>query len=115
MNENYLQQLKRGTLEMIFLALISEKPMYGGEIMNILNNEGAPYFSGAKEGSVYPVFYRLEDAGLIVSVPNGNQKKDFYITDEGLKKLDEMKEYWLEFTKTVDYFLNRTEEVKDNE
>ncbi len=78
--------------------------------MAILNSEGSPYFSGAREGSVYPVFYRLEDAGLIVSVPNGNQKKDFHITEDGLQKLEEMKRYWAEFVETVDYFLKRTEE-----
>lgn len=78
--------------------------------MAILNSEGSPYFSGAREGSVYPVFYRLEDAGLIMSVPNGNQKKDFHITEDGLQKLEEMKKYWAEFVETVDYFLKRTEE-----
>ena len=110
MGDNYLQQLKRGTFEMIFLSLIASKPMYGGEIMAILNSEGSPCFSGAREGSVYPVFYRLEDAGLITSVPNGNQKKVFHITEEGLQKLTEMKKCWSQFVETVDYFLKHTEE-----
>lgn len=110
MGDHYLQQLKRGTLEMIFLSLLSSRPMYGGEIMAILNSEGNPFFSGAREGAVYPVFYRLEDAGLIKSVPNGKQKKDFHITEKGLERLEEMKSYWTDFSKSVDYFLNRKEE-----
>ena len=110
MGDHYLQQLKRGTLEMIFLSLLSSKPMYGGEIMTILNTEGDPFFSGAREGSVYPVFYRLEDAGYIKSVPNGKQKKDFHITEKGLKQLEAMKAYWAEFSKSVNYFLNRKAE-----
>lgn len=110
MGDHYLQQLKRGTIEMIFLSLLSSKPMYGGEIMTILNTEGDPFFSGAREGSVYPVFYRLEDAGYIKSVPNGKQKKDFHITEKGLKQLEAMKAYWAEFSKSVNYFLNRKEE-----
>ena len=106
MGDAYLQQLKRGTFEMIFLSLLSKKPMYGGEIMAILNTEGSPYFSGASEGSVYPVFYRLEDAGYIKSVPNGNQKKDFHITESGLQKLYEMKSRWNGFTSKVNFFLD---------
>ncbi len=107
MDGTYLQQLKRGTMEMIFLSLIEKQSLYGSEVMSILNNEGAPYFSGAREGSVYPVFYRLEDAGLIQSVPNGKQKKNFVITSEGREQLSQMKATWAEFVERVDYFLSR--------
>ncbi len=109
MDGTYLQQLKRGTMEMIFLSLIEKQSLYGSEVMSILNNEGAPYFSGAREGSVYPVFYRLEDAGLIQSVPNGKQKKNFVITPEGREQLSQMKAIWAEFVERVDYFLSRQE------
>jgi PadR family transcriptional regulator PadR len=102
-----IQQLKRGTLEMIFLALIEKQSLYGSEIMSILNNEGAPYFSGAREGTVYPVLYRLEDANLIESVPNGNQKINFRITEEGMARLKTMKTSWGDFIHSVDYFLSR--------
>jgi len=96
-------------MEMIFLSLIEKQSLYGSEVMSILNNEGAPYFSGAREGSVYPVFYRLEDAGLIQSVPNGKQKKNFVITPEGREQLSQMKAIWAEFVERVDYFLSRQE------
>lgn len=110
MDTIYLQQLKRGTMEMIFLSLIEKQSLYGSEVMSILNNEGAPYFSGAREGSVYPVFYRLEDAGLIQSVPNGRQKKNFIITAEGRERLSQMKETWVGFVEKVDYFLSGKED-----
>ena len=107
MDGSYLQQLKRGTMEMIFLSLIEKQSLYGSEVMAILNNEGAPYFSGAREGSVYPVFYRLEDAGLIESVPNGRQKNNFNITPKGREQLVQMKTTWTEFVQMVDYFMSR--------
>ena len=106
MNNAYLQQLKRGTLEMVFLSLLEKKPLYGSEIMMTLNHEGHPYFSGAREGTVYPVLYRLEDAGFVKSIPNGKQKKDFHITEAGMVHLREMKTFWCGFTDAVNHFLH---------
>lgn len=107
MNGSHLRQLKRGTMEMIFLSLIEKQSLYGSEVMAILNNEGAPYLSGVREGSVYPVFYRLKEAGLIESVPNGRQKKNFNITPKGREQLIQMKTTWAEFVQMVDYFISR--------
>ena len=45
-----LQQLKRGTLEMIFLSLFSAKPRYGGKAMAVLNAEGARPFPAHGQG-----------------------------------------------------------------
>ena len=41
MNNRYVQQFKKGALEMILLALITEKETYGYEIIAKLNQGGA--------------------------------------------------------------------------
>ena len=64
MNTRYVQQFKKGSLEMILLCLIGRKETYGYEIITELNNN-APVLGYAKEGTIYPILYRLQEAELI--------------------------------------------------
>ena len=41
MDSRYVQQFKKGSLEMILLCLIAKKETYGYEIITELNNNGA--------------------------------------------------------------------------
>ena len=65
MNSKYVQQFKKGALEMMLLCLIARKETYGYEIIAELNEKGASILGYAKEGTVYPILYRLQEAGLI--------------------------------------------------
>lgn len=60
----YEQQFKKGSLEMVLLSLISEKETYGYEIITNLNERGGRIFGYTREGTVYPVLYRLEKTDL---------------------------------------------------
>ena len=64
MNNRYVQQFKKGSLEMILLCLIGRKETYGYEIISELNNS-ASVLGYAKEGTIYPILYRLQEAELI--------------------------------------------------
>ena len=64
MNNKYVQQFKKGSLEMILLCLIGRKETYGYEIITELNNS-ASVLGYAKEGTIYPILYRLQEAELI--------------------------------------------------
>ena len=90
---------------MVFLSLLEKSPLYGSEIMSILNRKGSSFFIGAKEGTVYPVLYRLEDAGLVQRIPEGRQKKIFRITEKGSLQLRVMKERWAEYIREVDLLM----------
>lgn len=50
---------------MILLCLIAKRETYGYEIITELNNNGASVLGYAKEGTVYPILYRLQQAELI--------------------------------------------------
>lgn len=63
MNNRYVQQFKKGSLEMILLCLIGRKETYGYEIISELNNS-ASVLGYAKEGTIYPILYRLQEAEL---------------------------------------------------
>ena len=54
MDNRYVQQFKKGSLEMILLCLIGRKETYGYEIITELNNS-ASILGYAKEGTIYPI------------------------------------------------------------
>ena len=63
MEDRFAQQLKKGVLEMLVLKLICEKPAYGYELLSELKKSSQGRFC-LKEGTLYPILYRLEDDPL---------------------------------------------------
>ena len=59
MEEKYIQQFKKGAYEMILLSLIAQKETYGYEILTEIQKQGGEIFAFAKEGTIYPILYRL--------------------------------------------------------
>ena len=64
MEDRFAQQLKKGVLEMLVLKLICAKPAYGYELLSELKKSSQGRFC-LKEGTLYPILYRLEDDGMI--------------------------------------------------
>ncbi|MDE6781538.1 MAG: PadR family transcriptional regulator, partial [Ruminococcus sp.] len=58
------ESLKRGTVEMVLLHLLSEREMYGYEILTEMKERSGGQFA-IKDGSMYPTLYRMIDNGLI--------------------------------------------------
>jgi PadR family transcriptional regulator PadR len=98
------RELKRGTLEMILLRLLSQRPMYGYEIVTTLEKQGGSQFQ-LKEGTLYPVLYRLEDAGFIKArwetVERGVPRKYYELTETGTEQLQLLVKEWHEFAAAV--------------
>ena len=122
MNGRYVQQFKKGSLEMILLCLIAKKETYGYEIITELNENGAAVLGYAKEGTIYPILYRLQEAELIrcrlaPAAANGGSKKYYSITEKGRDTLKELIAFWRHYTVCVDNFINETDfgEVEGNE
>ena len=110
MDNRYLQQFKKGSLEMILLCLLGRKETYGYEIITELNNNGAAVLGYAKEGTVYPILYRLQQAGLIQcriapAAANGGSKKYYSLTPKGKETLNELIAFWGKYTECVDSFI----------
>lgn len=82
------RQLKKGMLDILLLKLLEDAPLYGYELMQRLEARSGGYFA-TKEGTLYPVLYRLEDAGHIRSEwqqeegRRGAPRKYYHITPEG--------------------------------
>ena len=67
MEDRYLQQLKKGVLELLVLQAICRGPTYGYELLSRLSSCSGGMFT-LREGTLYPILYRLEDDGLIEAV-----------------------------------------------
>lgn len=117
MNNKYVQQFKKGSLEMILLCLIAKKETYGYEIITELNNNGASVLGYAKEGTVYPILYRLQEADFIKcriapAAANGGSKKYYSITEKGSETLLELINFWQRYTVCVNSFIGKYDFVE---
>ena len=103
--------LVRSTAEPIVLRLVSERPMYGYEIIKVVNERTDGAFEW-KQGTLYPCLHRLEGAGLIASewqtAASGRRRKYYGITRKGRAVLAEKAEEWREFSLAVNGILFAT-------
>lgn len=99
------RELKRGTLEMVLLHLLEERERYGYELVTLLEERagGAFRISG---GTLYPVLYRLEEAGFLEprweTRDRGSPRKYYEVTAAGREELSRRKEEWTEFVRSVE-------------
>ena len=85
------RMLATGDLRLIALALIAEQPRYGYEIIKLLEEKTAGWYSPSP-GIVYPTLTFLEEAGHVTAQADG-AKKLYTITDEGKAHLAENQDF----------------------
>ena len=100
--DRFLQQLKKGVLEMLVLNTICKKTTYGYELMAELKNQSNDLFT-LKEGTLYPILYRLEDEGMIESTWSQGEgkiapKKMYSATDKGKQEAVRRFQVWKTFS-----------------
>lgn len=105
MTDKYEKQLKKGVLEILVLKLLAEEEKYGYQLIQELRDRSDGMFT-LKEGTLYPILYRLEEESLIVSrwsEPKGKEvaRKYYAITMDGRKTLEELIELWKKFSGRV--------------
>lgn len=90
--------MKKGVLDMLVLKLLRSEAKYGYQIIQEMKEKSGETFL-LKDGTLYPILYRLEDEQLVVSKwseAEGKQvpRKYYEITEAGQKALDEIEEVW---------------------
>jgi PadR family transcriptional regulator PadR len=99
------RELKRGSAELLILALVDERPRHGYEISQLIEkrSDGAISFHVA---SLYPTLYRLEDRGLIQGrwiEKAGQRRRRYYrLTSTGRKMLASHRSVWHTFFAALD-------------
>jgi len=120
------RELRRGTLELVLLHLLADEPSYGYELLSRLKRSSGGNFR-VKEGTLYPVLYRLEDAGLIEpewTQPTpaasegrrggrGVPRKVYRLTEPGVQRLAELVAAWRSFVASVDAVLEPPTAAKE--
>jgi DNA-binding PadR family transcriptional regulator len=82
--------LAQGDLRLIALALIEQEPRHGYEIIKLVEEKTADWYSPSP-GIVYPTLTYLEEAGY-VTVSSEGSKKLYTITDDGRAYLAEQRD-----------------------
>ncbi|MDD5083123.1 MAG: PadR family transcriptional regulator [Dehalococcoidales bacterium] len=102
------RDLVKGSTDSLVLYLISEKPMYGYQIIKELEKKSQGYFK-FKEGTLYPALHRLENTGLIDSqweiLPGGRNRRYYRITTKGQRTLAEKRSQWRDFLVAINLVL----------
>ncbi|HSJ08771.1 MAG TPA: PadR family transcriptional regulator [Longimicrobiales bacterium] len=102
------RELKRGTLEMVILALLAGGDRYGYEIVTELAVRTDGRFE-LREGTLYPVLYRLEAAGLVEpywqTQERGVPRKYYRMTRAGRASLAEQVGDWRSFVSAIDHVI----------
>ena len=112
MQEKYERQMKKGVLDMLVLRLLLEEKKYGYQLIAELREKGGDIF-GLKEGTLYPILYRLEDEGLIESrwseAENRQPPRKYYLmTDRGRMALEEIHQVWRRIVDSVDGLMEQS-------
>jgi PadR family transcriptional regulator PadR len=100
--------LKKGSTELLILALLDARPRHGYELGKLIEarSDGRLSF---RIGSLYPVLVRLEDRGLITGQwkeKAGERRRRFYkLTPEGRTVLEQQRTAWEEFSDAVNQIL----------
>src|SRR5438093_13007002 len=85
--------MKIGAVSLWLLLLLSEKPMYGYEVIRELEKRFSGYWR-PKTGTIYPAFEKLEEGGLVTSRmefrDGGLDRKHYALTEKGRTELSQI-------------------------
>ena len=98
-------------LDMLVLAILKRGDYYGYEIASMINKETNDLFS-IKEGVLYPILYRLQEAGFIKDKEKiiGRKVRVYYhITKAGLDELAKLKDEFIQKVKVINTILEDEE------
>ncbi len=105
------RELKRGSTEILILALLEERDRHGYDIARLIDERsgGAISFHTA---SLYPTLYRMEEKNLIEgkwTEKAGQRRRRYYrLTSAGKKALADQRNVWERFFES----LNRVARIR---
>ena len=104
------RELLKGSIALLILKLLSERDMYGYEIIQESLRRSQQAFE-FKEGTLYPALHQLHKRGYLRSEwrtgENGKQRKYYGLTAAGRKAARASEKEWVFFTKMVNTILSK--------
>ena len=107
---------KRGTAELLILRILTQRDSYGYEIAHtfVKRSEGAYTML---EGSMYPILFRLIDAGYVtdelVLVGLKRKRRYYKITEEGRAYYENLLSDYRKITDGINMILTKDEFASD--
>lgn len=115
-NESWISQIRKGVMELAILALLSNKEMYGFEIISNLRKQPELAISS---GTIYPLLSRLKKASLIDSIwresPVGPPRKYYRLTQKGHTELNNMSHAWFSVSNNLNELLKGGRPLDDTQ
>ena len=111
------KSLVSGSTMMLLLKLLSEKDMYGYEMIETLRERSQNVFE-LKAGTLYPLLHTMEEKGMLEVYEReagGKIRKYYSITKQGRKVLRERQEDWNTYARAVRAVLGFRQEGKHEE
>lgn len=97
------KSLTSGSMTMLILKLLSEKDMYGYEMIDTLRKRSQNVFE-LKAGTLYPLLHGLEEKGMVNVYEKeytGKVRKYYSLTKQGRELLDKKTEEWKVYSEAV--------------
>ena len=99
--------MKVGAVSLWLLLLLSEKPMYGYEIIRELEKRFAGYWK-PQTGTIYPALEKLETNELVTSRvefrEDAPDRKHYALTEKGRVELASTMTYWTKMTEILENY-----------
>jgi PadR family transcriptional regulator PadR len=95
--QDFKAQFNKGVLELVILHLLTESSQYGYSLIQSLRTRSKENII-VKDGTLYPILYRLEDQAFIESFWETTEdrstkpRKYYRITDKGMNRYRKMLE-----------------------
>ena len=97
-------QLKKGVMDMLVLALLTQSDRYGYEIVSTISE-----YIEISEGTIYPLFNRLKKEKYVETYlkesSTGPSRKYYHITTDGRAAYNKMRQEWDEFSGVINILL----------
>lgn len=103
LNDNLLQEIRRGALVLAALSQLKEE-QYGYSLISSLAENGMEI----DQGTLYPLLRRLESQGLLLSewkVEGSRPRRYYVLNDTGRQVLDSLTEEWRGLNATMEKLL----------
>lgn len=102
-------QFKKGVLELVVLISVTNKDMYGYELVSEVSK-----IIDVNEGTIYPLLKRLTNEHYFETYlkesTEGPPRKYYHLTASGMMYKDNLKKEWEEFYQKVEKFIKESEE-----
>ncbi len=108
---DFKKQINRGVLELAVLKLINDTDLYGYAIIQEIKKQSGGKLE-LKDGTLYPILYRLEDNGFVESywkeaIGRGKPRKYYKIMAFGTERLEVMLNDYEEITRGIKNILRK--------